>query len=29
MLLQEGPADLIGVGRALLKDAAWGAALHR
>ena len=26
-LLQNGKADLIGVGRALLKDAAWGAAL--
>ncbi len=25
-LLQSGKADLIGVGRALLKDAAWGAA---
>ena len=26
-LLQNGKADLIGVGRALLKDAAWGATL--
>ncbi len=26
-LLQSGKADLIGVGRALLKDAAWGSAL--
>ena len=26
-LLQNGKADLIGVGRALLKDAAWGAVL--
>ena len=28
-LLQDGKADLIGVGRALLKDAAWGASLLR
>lgn len=28
-LLQNGKADLIGVGRALLKDAAWGASLLR
>ena len=27
-LLQNGKADLIGVGRSLLKDAAWGAALY-
>ena len=27
-LLQKGKADLIGVGRSLLKDAAWGAALY-
>lgn len=27
-LLQCGKADLIGVGRALLKDAAWGASLY-
>ena len=27
-LLQKGEADLIGVGRALLKDAAWGAGLY-
>ena len=27
-LLQKGKADLIGVGRALLKDAAWGAGLY-
>lgn len=27
-LLQEEKADLIGVGRALLKDTAWGAALY-
>ena len=27
-LLQYGKADLIGVGRALLKDAAWGASLY-
>ena len=27
-LLQNGKADLIGVGRALLKDASWGAALY-
>ena len=28
-LLQKGKADLIGVGRSLLKDAAWGAALFQ
>ena len=27
-LLRRGKADLIGVGRALLKDAAWGAGLY-
>ena len=27
-LLQEGKADLIGVGRALLRDAAWGSGLY-
>ena len=26
-LLQDGKADLIGVGRALLKDAAWASEL--